>query len=112
MYTRRIAYFGGDNMTKTTEPCTIEELREVAEKLEKVIFEEDLTVEETLIVLMMMRETAAANLAARAVMDKIQVDMKKVAEMVEAGGEVKLVQVTPPTTKKTIRVMADKTILN
>ncbi len=97
MYTRRIAYFGGDNMTKTTEPRTIKELHEVAEKLEKVIFEEDLTVEETLIVLMIMKETATANLAARAVVDKIQVDMKKVAEMVEAGGEVKLVQVTPPS---------------
>ena len=99
-------------MTKTTEPRTVKELREIAEKLEKVIFEAELTIEETLIVLTMTKEPVTANLAARAVMEKIHVDMKKVAEMVEAGGEVKLVQVTPPTTKKTIRVMADKTILN
>lgn len=100
MYTRRIGHFGGDTMTETTEPRTIKELREVAAKVDKVFCEEELSIEEVLIVTMMMRETAAANLSARAVMEKIQVDMAKVVKTIEEGGEVKLVELKPPKEKK------------
>lgn len=92
-------------MTEAREPRTIKELRETAERVDKLLCEEDLTVEEVLIVTMMMKETAAANLAARAVMEKIQMDMSKVAEMVKSGdADVRVVELKPQN-KKTLPVM-------
>lgn len=91
---------GGDNMTDTKEPRTIKELREVASMIDEMICEVDLTVEEVMIVVMMIKETAAANLAARAVMDKIQIDMKNIAKIVEEGCDVRVVELKPPNNKK------------
>jgi hypothetical protein len=88
-------------MTETREPRTIKELRETAERIDKLFREEVLTVEEVLIVIMMTKETAAANLAARAVMDKISTDMSKVRDMVESGNvDVRVVELKPPKEKK------------
>lgn len=87
-------------MTDTKEPRTIKELREVASKVDDMFCEVDLTVEEVMIVTMMMKETAAANLAARAVMDKIQIDVESLAKMVEGGCDVRMVKMTPPNKKK------------
>jgi len=86
-----------------TEPRTIKELHEVAAKIEKILCEEELTVEETLIVLMVMKDTAAANLAARTVMEKMSVDMEKMLEMVESNPNIKLVELKPA--KKNIPVV-------